>query len=96
MDTTKKKIAVTARVRIIAKIKRNELIRAEDFSTVVEMDRWLIHEPGKQLAEIKRLTQGAFEQVFRQRMRTDSYLRNRIGGIRWEVDVVTYKYKDAI
>ncbi|BDD79728.1 hypothetical protein [Burkholderia phage FLC9] len=96
MDTTKKKIAVSARVRIIARIKRNELIRAEDFNTIVEMDRWLIHEPGKQLVEIKRLTVEAFEQVFRQRMRTDSYLKHRIGGIRWDVDVITYKYKDAI
>jgi methionine aminopeptidase len=96
MDTTKKKIAVSARVRIIAKIKRNELIRAEDFTTIVAMDRWLIHEPGKQLAEIGRLTQEAFEQVFRQRLRTDSYLKHRIGGIRWEVDVIHYSYKDAI
>jgi hypothetical protein len=96
MDTTKKKIAVSARVRIIAKIKRHELIRAEDFNTIVAMDRWLIHDPGKQLPEIKRLTQEAFSQEFRKRMRTDSFLRNRIGGIQWEVDVVSYRYKDAI
>jgi hypothetical protein len=96
MDTTKKKIAVDARVRIIATVKGHELTRAENFSTVIEIDRWLINNAAAQNATVDTLTRQAFVNTFRERMRKDSLLRRSIGGTRWSVDLIHYNYRDAI
>ena len=96
MDTTKKKIAVDARVRIVATVKGHELSRAENYSTIIEIDRWLIHQPAAQNAMVDTLTRQAFVKTFLERIRHDAVLRRHIGGTRWSVDLIHYNYRDAI
>jgi len=96
MDKTKKKIEVQARVRVIGKIKLQELIRPETFNTVVEVDRSTIHMPGLHQAAVHTATREAFEQQFIRRMRTDADTKRKVGGTKWMVEVVELRYKDAI
>lgn len=96
MDTTKKKIEVNARVRVIGAIKRQELTRAENFTTTVLIDRWAVHQPTVAQTQVETATREAFVNEFRRRMRTDAATRRFVGGTRWDVDIIHISYKDAI
>lgn len=96
MDTTKKKIEVQAHVRVVGKIKGQELTRPENFKTIVEVDRASIFAPALHQANIFRATVQSFEDHFRARMRADPSEKHRIGGIRWIVDIIHISYKDAV
>lgn len=96
MDRTKKKIEVQARVRVIGKLKRQELTRPENFNTVVEIERSAIYAPGAQQTLVETATRKAFVDHFLKRMRHDADAKRRVGGTRWEVDVLELRYKDAV
>lgn len=96
METTKKKIQVQARVRIVSTVKGQELTRPENFNPIVEIDRSSIFHAQVAQAEVETATRYAFVSEFRTRMRNDPALRHKIGGIRWSVDLIHYNYKDAI
>jgi hypothetical protein len=96
MDTSKKKIEVQARVRIIGQIKRQELTRPESFKATVEIERSAIYQAGLAHQLIETATRDAFVKQFRQRMRTDAATRRQVGGTRWEAEVTELKYRDAV
>lgn len=96
MDTSKKKIEVKARVRVIGTIKGQELTRPENFDTIVLIDRWAVHQPAVAQTQVETATREAFVQEFRRRMRTDAATRRGVGGTRWSVDIIHFNYKDAV
>lgn len=96
MDTTKKRIEVKARVRVIGSIKGQELTRPENFDTIVLIDRWAVHQPAVAQAQVETATREAFVREFRRRMKTDPVTRRHVGGTRWSVDLIHFNYKDAI
>lgn len=96
MDTSKKKIEVKARVRVIGTIKGQQLTPPENFETIVEIDRWAVHQPTAAQAQVEAATRIAFVNEFKRRMRHDVATRRYVGGTRWSVDLIHINYKDAV
>lgn len=85
-----------ALVRIVSKIKGDELLSAEKFEPVVMVARAAIYHAAVAQSLVEEETRLAFARDFKARMKTDPTLRQRIGGIRWQVDLIRCSYRDAI
>lgn len=86
-------IDVTATVRIVSTVKGKPLTETENFNCKVQiMD---MPYPQEVLGSvINTEVRFKFLEVFQERLKSNSKLKNSIGGTRWSVDVSSIQYED--
>lgn len=86
-------IPVAVTVRIVSRIKNKPLTEVESFNTKVQVVDMLY--PKHALIDIVQVdVSDKFEDAFKERLKKDHPLRNKIGGVKWRVDVQSVQFSD--
>lgn len=87
------KIPVAATVRIVSRIKNKPLTEVENFNPQVQVVA-MVYPKGVLIDIVQTDVSDKYEEAFKERLKKDHSLRNKIGGVKWRVDVQSVQFSD--
>lgn len=88
-----KSVEVTAQVCIVSRIQGKRLIPVETFTHTAKMEELLYQHPIVREKQAESEMRYAFVQMFRERLKNDHKLKHQIGGIKWNIEVLSMQQR---